>query len=146
MPEGFDFGLTTDGEIIINNNDNDISTKQDNDLKIQLAYNRIKSISNNWFVDKVGADLEELIGKPCTNEIAEIGKNKITNVLTFDNLWSEKDLFIKTEIQDNTNILYSVYLKLIDEETDETYSHEINVELDLVKGVKIRYGWEPRRR
>lgn len=146
MPEGFDFWLTTDGEIVVNNDDNDISTKQDNDLKIQLAYNRIKSISNNWFIDKVGANLEELIGKPCTKEIAEVGKDKITAVLTFDNLWSEKDLFIKTEIQDNVNILYSVYLKLIDEETDETYSHEIDVELDLVKGVKIRYGWEPRRR
>lgn len=146
MPEGFDFGFSPDGEIIVDRESLDIAKKQENELKIQLSYNRIKSISKNWFIDEVGADLEEIIGKPCNSETAEYGKRKIINVLTYDGLWDEKNVFIKAEIQDNTNILYSIYLKLIDEETDETYSHEIDVELDLVKGVHIRYGWEPRRR
>lgn len=146
MPEGFDFGFSPEGEILIDSDSNDICKKQSNDLKIQLSYNRIKSISKNWFVDEVGADLEEIIGKACNQETAEYGKSKIIKVLTFDDLWKENDIFIQAEIKNNVNILYTVYLKLIDEETEKVYTHEIDIELDLIKGVKIRYGWDPRRR
>lgn len=145
MADGFDFGFTSDGEIIIDTETYDISTAENNDLRIQLAYNRIKSISHNWFVDEVGADLEEIIGKPCTEEIAEYGKQKIVDVLTIDNLWERNDIFIKSEIKNNTNIIYNIYLKIYQSETEDTYSYEIIAELDLVKGVFIRYGWEPRR-
>ena len=142
---GFDFGITSEGEIVVNTDSHDIIKTVDNDLKIQLAYNRIKSISHNWFVDEVGADLEELVGKPCTEDIAEYGKTKIINVLTFDGLWSDSDIFIKSEIKNNTNITYSIFLKIYQSETEDTYSYEITAELDLVKGVFIRFGWEPRR-
>ena len=145
MIQGFDFGFTSEGEIIINTDNHDISQTMNDDLRIQLAYNRIKSISRNWFVDEIGADLEELIGKPCTKEIAEYGKIKILQVLTVDNLWNKNDIFIKSEIKNNTNITYSIYLKIYQSETEDTYSHEIIAELDLIKGVHIRFGWEPRR-
>ena len=145
MTEGFDFGFTSEGEIIIDSDTHDISQVIEDDLRIQLAYNRIKSISHNWFVDEVGANLEELIGKPCTENIAEYGKTKIIQVLTIDDLWTEKDIFIKAEIKNNTNIIYSIYLKVYQSETEDTYSYEIIAELDLIKGVFIRYGWEPRR-
>lgn len=142
---GFDFGFTPSGELIVDKDSHDIQKTSDNDLLIQLAYNRIKSISHNWFVDEVGADLEELIGKPCTQEIIEYGKAKIIEVLTFDSLWADDNIFIKSEIKNNTFVLYYIYLKLFQEETEETYSVEIVAELDLVKGVFIRFGWEPRR-
>lgn len=142
---GFDFGITSEGEVIVNNDFHDIIKTTGDDLKIQLAYNRIKSISHNWFVDEIGADLEELIGKPCTEDIAEYGKTKITEVLTVDDLWSSSDIFIKSEIKNNTNIIYNIYLKIYQSETEDTYSYEIIAELDLVKGVFIRFGWEPRR-
>lgn len=145
MAEGFDFKFTNEGEIVIDNSTHDISKQENDDLRIQLAYNRIKSISNNWLVDKVGADLEEIIGKPCTEEVAEYGKIKILHTLTFDGLWEDNDIFIKTEIKNNTNIVYSIYLKIYQSETEDTYSYEIIAELDLVKGVYIKYGWEPRR-
>lgn len=145
MIEGFDFGFTSEGEIIVDNESHDIAQITDDDLRIQLAYNRIKSISHNWFVDEVGADLEEIIGRPCTEEIAEYGKSKIINVLIFDDLWVEDDIFIKSEIKNNTNIIYDIYLKIYQSETEDTYSYEIIAELDLVKGVFIRFGWEPRR-
>jgi hypothetical protein len=145
MAEGFDFGFTADGEIVVDSLTHDIKASQNDDLRIQLAYNRIKSISNDWFVDGVGADLEEIIGKPCTEDIAEYGKLKIVDVLVFDGLWDDNDIFIKSEIKNNTNITYSIYLKLYQSETEDTYSYEITAELDLVKGVFIRFGWEPRR-
>lgn len=142
---GFDFGFSPDGEIIIDSDTHDIYKSKDDELKIQLSYNRIKSISNNWFVDEVGADLEEIIGKACNETTAEYGKLKILDVLTFDELWDENDIFIKSEIKNNINITYNIYLKLRQSETEEIYSYEIEAELDLVKGVNVRYGWEPRR-
>ena len=143
--KGFDFAITTEGELIIDEENHDIVKSLDDDLRIQLAYNRIKSISKNWFVDEVGADMEELIGKPCTEDIAEYGKQKIINVLLIDDLWNKDDIFIKAEIKDNVHIIYSVYLKLFQSETEDTISYEITVELDLIKGVFIKFGWDPRR-
>ena len=143
--EGFDFAITTEGELIIDEENHDIVKSLDDDLRIQLAYNRIKSISKNWFVDEIGADMEELIGKPCTEDIAEYGKQKIINVLLIDDLWNKDDIFIKAEIKDNVHIIYSVYLKLFQSETEDTISYEITVELDLIKGVFIKFGWDPRR-
>ena len=145
MIEGFDFDFTPKGEIIVDNETHDINKSTNDELRIQLAYNRIKSISHNWFVDEIGADLEELIGKPCTQDIAEYGTQKIINVLSVDNLWEPTDVFIQSEIVNNTNIIYSIYLKIKQAETEDTYSYEITAELDLVKGVFIRFGWEPRR-
>lgn len=143
--EGFDFAITTEGELIIDEENHDIVKSLDDDLRIQLAYNRIKSISKNWFVDEVGADMEELIGRPCTEDMAEYGKQKIINVLLIDDLWNKDDIFIKAEIKDNVHIIYSVYLKLFQSETEDTISYEITVELDLIKGVFIKFGWDPRR-
>ena len=143
--EGFDFTITTDGELIVDEQNHDIAKSIEDDLRIQLAYDRIKSISKNWFVDEIGADMEELVGRPCTEDIAEYGKQKIINVLLVDDLWKKEDIFIKAEIKDNVHIIYSVYLKLFQSETEDTISYEIIVELDLVKGVFIRFGWDPRR-
>ena len=143
--DGFDFGFSPDGEIIVDSETHDIYKSKDDELKIQLAYDRIKSISKNWFVDEVGADMEELIGRPCTEDMAEYGKQKIINVLLIDDLWNKDDIFIKAEIKDNVHIIYSVYLKLFQSETEDTISYEIIVELDLVKGVFIKFGWDPRR-
>ena len=143
--DGFDFGFSPDGEIIVDSDTHDIYKSQEDELKIQLSYNRIKSISKNWFIDKVGADLEEIIGKACNETTAEYGKLKIIDVLTFDGLWDDSDIFIKSEIKNNINITYNIFLKLRQSDTEEVYSYEIDAELDLVKGVHIRYGWEPRR-
>lgn len=143
--KGFDFAITTDGELIVDEQNHDIAKSTEDDLRIQLAYDRIKSISKNWFVDEIGADMEELVGRPCTEDIAEYGKQKIINVLLIDDLWEKEDIFIKAEIKDNVHIIYSVYLKLFQSETEDTISYEIIVELDLVKGVFIKFGWDPRR-
>ena len=143
--DGFDFGFSPDGEIIVDTDTHDIYKSQEDELKIQLSYNRIKSISKNWFIDEVGADLEEIIGKACNETTAEYGQLKIIDVLTFDGLWDDSDIFIKSEIKNNINITYNIFLKLRQSDTEEVYSYEIDAELDLVKGVHIRYGWEPRR-
>ena len=145
LDDTFDFGFSPQGEIVIDADTHDVYKSEKDELKIQLSYNRIKSISKNWFIDEVGADMEELIGRPCTEDMAEYGKQKIINVLLIDDLWNKDDIFIKAEIKDNVHIIYSVYLKLFQSETEDTISYEITVELDLVKGVFIKFGWDPRR-
>lgn len=139
--EIMDFSLTNDGELNIDNETHDIETKTKNDLKIQLAYDRIKSISTNWFMDEIGANLEELVGKECSEYTAEYGKSKIISQLIIDDLFAEEDIYIKAEIVNNTMIKYNIYLRLYQEGDEDGYSFEIEATLDLVKGVFVRYGW-----
>lgn len=146
MIQGFDMTFLNEGEIIVDREDHDIHTVEGDELRIQLAYNRMKSISHDWFVDEVGADLEELIGKHCTKDIVEYGKQKIISVLTIDDLWSPDDIAIIGNINNNTNITYNVYLKIYQDENEDPWSYEIIAELDLVKGVFIRFGWKPKRK
>ena len=95
MVQGFDFGLSTDGELVLDQNTWDIESKTNNDLRLQLAYDRIKSVTTNWFIDEIGANLESLIGKPCNKSTAEAGKELIMQQLTFDSLWEREEVFIK---------------------------------------------------
>ena len=44
--KGFDFAITTDGELIVDEQNHDIAKSTEDDLRIQLAYDRIKSISH----------------------------------------------------------------------------------------------------
>lgn len=146
----FDFGITMDGDLIKDSSNMDILKKENYDLRIQLAYDRLKSVSKDWFIDECGANLEELIGKPCTPEFANMGVQKINDMLVLDGLWSQDEIFIYSQIIDDVTIEYSVYFKIVSEEReDEDYSdvasYEMSITLDLVKGVNIRYGWEPRR-
>lgn len=144
MVQGFDFGLSTGGELVLNQSTWDIQAKMDNDLRLQLAYDRIKSVSTNWFIDEIGANLESLIGKPCNEAAAETGKTLIMQQLTFDSLWDPEEIFIKATIVDMINITYNIYFKIKDASTEDTYSYELIAEIDMVKGVNIRYGWEPK--
>lgn len=144
MPNGFDFSLDETGELNINQDIHDVKTVEGDDLRIEMAYNRIKSVSKNWFIDEIGADIEVLIGRACSQKNAETGKRLIIQSLVMDKLWDEKDIYIKTEIKDNVHIVYSIYLRTYQSETEDTITTEIIAELDLIKGVHIRYGWEPR--
>lgn len=144
--EGFDLAFLQEGEIIVNEESHDFATVEDNELRVQLAYNRMKSISHDWFVDEIGADLEELIGKHCTEEIVEYGKHKIISVLTVDDLWAEDDIVVIGRINNNINIQYSVYLRIYQDISEDPWSYELTAELDLVKGVFVRYGWMPKRK
>ena len=150
MVNGFDFAIESEGELAINSESHDIMTLTDDDLRIQLAYNIIKSVTKDWFIDNIGADLELLIGTHCTKEAVEHGKSRIKVALLKDELWDKEDIYIRGGITNNTNIIYNVYLKTYTYDPERTdnediYAYRIDVELDLIKGVHIRMGWNPRR-
>lgn len=139
---GFDFKIDEVGEVIIDPKNYDIASVSELDLKIQLAYTRIKSCINEWYYDEVGANLEELVGRAAKPSTIEVGKSRIIEVLTYDELWDEKDLFVQSIIENATKLTYAVYFKVkTNDEFGET-SKTIYVNLDLIKGVKVRYGWK----
>lgn len=138
MPDVYDFSLNESGELDINT-EHDIDIKSLDDLRIQMAYTRIKSVANGWYVDHIGADLEEIIGRPCSEEYADIGKNKILDSLIYDELWDRNDVYIKSEIVDNKKIKYYVYLRTYQDYQEDVLTTEIIVELDLIRGINIRY-------
>ncbi len=138
MPDVYDFSLNELGELDINT-EHDIDIKSLDDLRIQMAYTRIKSVTNGWYVDHIGANLEEIIGRPCSEEYADIGKNKILDSLVYDELWDRNDVYIKSEIVDNKKIKYYVYLRTYQDYQEDVLTTEIIVELDLIRGINIRY-------
>lgn len=139
---GFDFAIDETGELVIDSNTYELKKKTDDELRIQLAYTRIKSISNNWFYDNVGANLEELVGRSIRAGVLDVGVQKITEVLTYYDLWDVNDIYIQTTIKDSTHVIYSVYLRLDTNDEFGEKSIEMNIELDLIKGVRIKYGWK----
>ena len=141
MINGFDFDIDESGELVINQQEHEINRISDDELRIQLAYTRIKSISHGWFYDYVGANLEELVGRSIKESTVELGKQKILEVLTFDNLWDAEDILIIANVKDSTHLVYSVYLKTYTNDEYGEKSTELIIELDLVKGVKIKFGW-----
>lgn len=145
MIKGFDFGLNGLGELVLDEETSDIKRRETDDLRLQLAYLRIKSVANNWYKDHIGADLEGLVGRPCNESNAEQGKESIEYQLTFDKLWDEDEFFIRSQIKSVYTIDYNIFFKIKDSDTEDTYSYEISATIDLVKGVNIRYGWEPKK-
>lgn len=129
-----DIKITEDGDFLISNNDLELIDKDD--LRTQIAVNRIKSVTNDWYYDNIGADMEEVIGKPCSKETADTGKHKIFNALTYDGYFTSEEIFITYQVnKTNRNIVFNVYIKsLINEPTTL-----IKVVFDLVQGVNLYY-------
>ena len=125
-----DIALTDDGDMIFK--EADIKVIEDNEYLQQLASNRIKSISIDWFKDNIGADLEEILGLPNTKGNAELGKTKIINALIFDSTFTKDGIDINMYPKSKSSIGYEVTV------TKKPFSaFTLNVSLDLVKGIMI---------
>ena len=145
MADTFDIMIDSTGEMLTDDG-GEIASVTKEDLRFQLAFCRIKSVAHNWFIDNIGANLEELIGRRCNSETAEYGKQKIINELTKDGLYSNSEIHITASIENNFYINYDIYLKAYQGESEDTIvTAKITATLDLVRGVLVRYGWEPRR-
>ena len=139
---GFDFEIEGNGELVLNHEDGTFSSVKENRLKCQLAYTRMVSCVNDWFYDEVGANLEELVGRHIIQSTIDVGKQRIEEVLTYDGLWDMNNIFVQHEVKNYTCLIYTVYLRLRTDEPEKQKSVSFSVILDLVKGVKVRYGWK----
>jgi len=132
MREATDIFISQNGDIEIENKD--IKVVSGDKYREMSAINRIKSIKIDWFYDNIGADMEEILGEPNTEETANIGKNKIIKSLTEDSLFNLDEIFIKVVPISKNDILYMIALKSSYESNKPIV---INAKLDLVKGIVI---------
>lgn len=72
------------------------------------------------------ANLEDLIGLPNTVETAKMGVDKITTSLTFDDLVSFEDLYVRPVPLDSSTITFFVLVK--DDNTIISFEARLNLE------------------
>lgn len=135
-----DFKLDYTGELQVTEN-HDLDIVSDIEYKIQTSYDIIKSVSTTWFYDNIGADLEQHVGEPVTTNVLEGIKQQIIYHLTLNNFWNPDDILVVYKVKNATKVIFSVFLRLYTDDAYKEESRQIDVELDLIKGVNIRYGW-----
>lgn len=75
----------------------------------QNAYCRLRSANPEWFMEVIGADLEDLLGLDNTPETAALGEEKIRTALAGDDLISVEDLYVRGVPLDRRTILFFVF-------------------------------------
>lgn len=128
-----DLRITPDGDLIVK--DNDLATIEGFEAAAQNVYCRLMSSDPEWYMEQIGANLEDLLGKPNTRETATEGEDMIKDVLTSDGLVSYEDLYVQAVPLDKSTLVFYVYFKP-DGYDGEAIGYE--VELNLSIGAKLR--------
>ena len=117
-----DFKLTTAGDLSFSSN-RELEFTQNDALKLQYALARVKSAKNDWYIDNVGADLEQLIGEPVSEQTIEQGKQLIIDALTEYKLFGTDDIYVqyRDELEDE-QLVYYVYLRMSSIENSQVLS------------------------
>lgn len=128
--------MLKDGDIVFDNGTNlglNFSEIDSETSIAQTIYCRLKSCTIDWFYDDVGADLEQLLGEPNTEENANRGSSLIINSLTKDGLISEDNIVVKPIPIDNFTINYYVAISL-----KNGVNLKYEVSLALNSGISIK--------
>lgn len=145
IQDGFDLFIGKDGDLTADEYTHEMTKVDNNENRLQLALSRIKSVEPNWYKDNVGANLELLVGRPCTEETAETGKQMIRSVLIMDELWADEEFVIISDIDtENRKITYTIYFKITEETIDAETAFSVNVEIDLIRGIVLKNIWQKR--
>lgn len=130
-----DFEFNTDGDLSVESGN--IITVSGKSEAVQLAMCMIASVSHDWFYDNIGCDLEQLIGKPCTDATLSSGANIIFDSIVKTKLFTADEIKIESKKIENEYIGYTVYLE---DSENFSYYYQIDVEIDLIKGISVRLG------
>lgn len=131
----FDFCITDNGELIYDNNSNNFLYLNSDDLLRQKCICRIKSVTKDWFnVDYIGSDIEKFLGELNNKNILDLIIESIERALLYDKLVGENSLFFIPKIYKN-KIEILIFIK----EKRNNNPIVINMEIDIVSGVKIKY-------
>ena len=128
-----DLSLSEDGDLILENGD--LGLVAGSAMIAQGTRNRIRSVHKDWFYDKIGATLEQLLGRPNTKETGDEGVNLLTKALTVDGFIDNADLYIKSTPISGTRIVYFVF---INSPFNVNGPIGFEVALDLGNGIKIK--------
>lgn len=129
-----DIEMSLDGDFILDSSKTIYKEIADEDVRLQICVNRIKSVTNDWYGEDLNCNLEEVLGYPVIEATDKIIKTKIQTTLTFDHFIDISDLYIETLNADEHGINYVVYVKKVGFDV----AHAISVDIDLVAGINIR--------
>lgn len=104
-----DIKITEDGDLDIF--DEDIGVIYELDYVKQQVTNRVRTMNPDWFYDKIGSDLELILGEPNTITTAEEGLTLIRRCLTFDGFMTNEDIYIKPVPASQESIFYYLFIK-----------------------------------
>ncbi|MFL8632981.1 hypothetical protein Q3157_09815 [Clostridioides difficile] len=131
----FDFCITDSGELIYDNDSNNLMYLNSDYLLRQKCICRIKSVTKDWFnVDYIGSDIEKFLGKLNNKETLDSIIASIENALLYDRLIGENSLFFIPKIHIN-----KIELLIFIKERRNNNPIVINMEIDIISGVKIKY-------
>ena len=92
--------------------DGDFKITQDTESLEQDIHNRVKTNNPDWYLhEKIGADLEDLRGKPNTQETGTEGEEKIANSLFYGDRINPGDLEVKAVPTKRNEITYYTFIK-----------------------------------
>ena len=131
---GFDFSISESGDLILNDK-NDIMKSSYDNLRIQRLICAIKSISNDWYGDNIGANLEQYLGESLNQELVGQIVDSIYFAAISTNIIRKEEVYVIPNVV-NTNIELSIFLK----KTNGNSSYLIKVNFDMVSGVNINLG------
>lgn len=134
--DGSDLMFTEDGDIVIGEN-GDFALVHDRQFVEQSSRNRLKVSDPDWFdfdMQEIGANLEDLIGRPNSIETAREGVERISKALTRNDLISREDLYIRPVPLTKYVIQFFVYIQTSQEGDPIGFAVSFNLE----SGVAIR--------
>lgn len=122
-----DFMLSEHGDIVLDKN-SDIKLIDGEELHIQIASNKLKSIANDWYIDNIGCNIESIISMPITDLLIETLKDKIIDDLTKDNDIANDSIYVEINHNENVTQILTYIRK-------EIGYHLIRLNLDTVGGI-----------
>lgn len=132
-----DLELTPDGDLVLDRKTNDVAVVHKQNYIAQSARIRIQVTDPEWQdyqVNQIGANLEDLIGLPNTQETAIEGIERIVYTLTKDGLLDTEEVYIKPVPVSKYVIAFYVFIKI--PEVPESLGFEVL--FNLATGLAIR--------
>lgn len=127
-----DIKRTPDGDLELDGKD--LRLTLGNDFLQQQIENRLGTSNPDWFLDSIGADLEDLLGEPNTKETGLRGQEMIMTSLTKDGMFIKEDIYIKAVPISKDEINYFVFIN--SSFSEEPVGYEIS--LHLSSGARIK--------
>lgn len=131
-----DLALTGDGDLMLNES-GDLALVEGPSFVVQSVYNRIKSVTVDWFYDNIGADLIDFLGYPNTRDTAKCIEARLISTLTAGGLLDTDSIFVKVVPVSRTTLSAFVFIKLTEDENESPVGFEISINLD--GGVSVKY-------
>lgn len=87
----------------------------------------IMTTNPDWYYDKIGADLEDLLGLPNSRETAEKGKTKIMKAIMMTDVVDPEDIHIEAKPTNRNTITFLVFIRT--DHTDDPMAFRADMEL-----------------